>query len=55
MGPFGLIQLVSEATWITPDSRPLIDHIYCNYPENVKSVTVPKLGLSDHFYKKNAQ
>ena len=47
--PFGLTQLVSEATRVTPDSRTLIDHIYCNYPENVKSVLVPKLGLSDHF------
>ena len=49
MEPFGLTQLVSEATRVTPDSRTLIDHIYCNYPENVKSVLVPKLGLSDHF------
>ena len=49
MEPFGLTQLVSEATRITSRSRTLIDHIYCNYPENVKSVLVPKLGLSDHF------
>ena len=26
--PFGLTQLVSEATRVTPDSRTLIDHIY---------------------------
>ena len=49
MEPFGLTQLVSEATRITSGSRTLINHIYCNYLENVKSVLVPKLGLSDHF------
>ena len=49
MEPFGLTQLVSEPTRVTSVSRTLIDHIYCNCPENVKSVLVPKLGLSDHF------
>ena len=34
---------------MTSNSKTLIDHIYCNCPENVKSVSVPKLGLSDHF------
>ena len=47
--PFGLTQVVSEPTRVTSNSRTLIDHIYCNCPENVKSVLVPKLGLSDHF------
>ena len=27
----------------------LIDHIYANCPENVTSIDVPKIGLSDHF------
>ena len=49
MEPYGLDQLVVEPTRITSDSRTLIDHIYCNCPETVKSVHVPKLGLSDHF------
>ena len=49
MEPFGLAQLVSEPTRVTSDSRTLIDHIYCSCPENVKSVLVPILGLSDHF------
>ena len=40
--PFGLIQLVSEATRVTADSRMLIDHIYANCPENVTSIDVPK-------------
>ena len=26
-----------------------VHHIYSNCPENVKSITVPKIGLSDHF------
>ena len=47
--PFGLTQVVTEPTRVTSNSQTLIDHIYCNCPENVKSVCVPKLGLSDHF------
>ena len=46
---FGLTQLVSEATRVTSDSSTLIDHIYSNCPENVNSLNVPKIGLSDHF------
>ncbi|MEW8547257.1 MAG: reverse transcriptase family protein [Candidatus Thiodiazotropha sp.] len=49
MEPFGLTQMVSEATRVTSGSRTLIDHIYTNCPENVNSVSVPKIGLSDHF------
>ena len=35
MEPFGLVQMVSEATRVTPSSRTLIDHIYTNCTENV--------------------
>ena len=49
MEPFGLTQLVSEATRVTCDSSTLIDHIYTNCPENVNSLNVPNVGLSDHF------
>ena len=49
MEPLGLVQMVSEATRVTPSSRALIDHIYTNCTENVYSVNVPKIGLSDHF------
>ena len=49
MEPFGLIQLVSEATRVTPDSSTLIDHVYSNCPENVNSINVPRINLSDHF------
>ena len=47
--PFGLTQLVSEATRVTSVSKTLIDLIYSNCPENVTSIDVPKIGLSDHF------
>ena len=47
--PFGLTQFISEPTRVTSESRTLLDHIYSNCPENVKSVLVPKIGLSDHF------
>ena len=49
MEPFGLTQLVSEPTRVTGDSSTLIDHIYANCPENVNSINIPKIGLSDHF------
>ena len=49
MEPFGLTQLVTEATRITSNSRTLLDHIYSNCPENITSIDVPKIGLSDHF------
>ena len=49
MEPYGLTQSVSEATRVTSDSRTLIDHVYSNCPENVNSLQVPKIGLSDHF------
>ena len=48
MEPFGLTQLVTDATRVTNDSRTLFDHIYSNCPENVNSLNVPKIGLSDH-------
>ena len=49
MEPLGLTQLLSEATRVTNDTRTLIDHIYSNCPENVNSLNIPNIGLSDHF------
>ena len=49
MEPFGLFQKVNVATRKTSVSATLIDHIYCNVHDNVKSVDVPQIGLSDHF------
>ena len=58
MEPFGLVQMVSDATRVTPSYRTLIDHIYTNCTENVNLLNVPKIGLSDHFsiffYSQNA-
>ena len=48
MDSFGLTQLVPEATRVTNDSKTLIDHIYSNCSENVNSLEVTKIGLSDH-------
>ena len=44
MEPFGIEQMVSEATRVTPSPRTLIDHIYTNCKENVNSLNVPKIG-----------
>lgn len=49
MEPFGLTQLINNPTRIAAHSETLIDHIYCNVKSNVNAITVPKLGLSDHF------
>ena len=49
MESFGLYQLVSGANRVTNDSQTLIDHIYSNCPENVNSLDITKIGLSDHF------
>ena len=49
MEAFCLTQLVSEATRVTNNFITLIDHIYSNCPENVNSLNIPKIGLSDHF------
>ncbi|MCG8048691.1 MAG: endonuclease/exonuclease/phosphatase family protein, partial [Candidatus Thiodiazotropha endolucinida] len=46
---FGLSQMVTQATRVTPRSSTLIDHIYCNIQENCSNVSVPNLGISDHF------
>lgn len=45
----GLTQLVSEPTRVTKDSKTLIDHIYTNFEENIHSISVKQLCLSDHY------
>ena len=49
MESFGLKQIIEPPTRATDNSRTLIDHIYCNTPNNIVSVDVPILVLSDHF------
>ena len=47
--PFGLQQKVNSATRKTAYSHTLIDHIYCNIEENISSIKIPEIGISDHF------
>ena len=49
MEQFGLIQQVTVPNRQTEVSSTLIDHVYSNSPSNISSVTVPKVGLSDHY------
>ena len=45
----GLTQLISEPTRVTNESKTLIDHIYTNNENNIQSVNVEKICLSDHY------
>ncbi|MEW8542134.1 MAG: endonuclease/exonuclease/phosphatase family protein, partial [Candidatus Thiodiazotropha sp.] len=45
----GLSQLVMEPTRVTQSTSTLLDHIYTNNEDNIFSVRVPKLGISDHY------
>jgi exonuclease III len=45
---FGLKQLIKQPTRTTPNSSTLIDHIYCNTPQNISNVQVIQSGMSDH-------
>ena len=49
MEQFGLFQLVKVPTRQTEVSSTLIDHVYSNFPSNISSLTVPKVGISDHY------
>ena len=45
----GLSQMISEPTRVTNSLSTLIGHIYMNYEENISSVRVCKLTISDHY------
>ena len=45
----GLTQLINEPTRVTKDSKTLIDHIYTTNEENIRSVKVEKICVSDHY------
>lgn len=49
MESFGLKQVIESPTRVTNSSQTLIDHIYCNTLSNLLSISVPVLGLSDHY------
>ena len=45
---YGLSQLISEPTRITPTSSTLIDLCITNLPEKISKAGVVHLGISDH-------
>jgi Reverse transcriptase (RNA-dependent DNA polymerase) len=45
---FGLKQLVSSPTRITPTSSTLIDHVYTNNTSKISDVSLSDIALSDH-------
>ena len=45
---FGLQQVVTQPTRITPTSKTLIDHIYSNNADKINDVNVSDVGISDH-------
>ena len=45
---YGLSQLITELTRVTPDSKTLIDLCITNSPEKVTNSGVIHLGISDH-------
>ena len=45
---YGLSQLISEPTRITPTSRTLIDLCITSSPEKISKAGVVHLGISDH-------
>lgn len=44
-----LTQLVNMPTRVTANSSTLIDHAYCNKPENIVDIFVPFYAISDHY------
>ena len=44
----GLVQLVSRPTRITDGSATLIDHVYTNNVDNIKSCNILTVDLTDH-------
>ena len=46
---FNLTQVVDVPTRVTENTSTLIDHFYVTNPELVTQVTVPPIGLSDHY------
>ena len=49
MTSLGFTQLINCPTRVTETTSTLIDHIYSSNEENISSVRVARLGISDHF------
>jgi hypothetical protein len=45
---YGLSQLVSQPTRITPTSSTLLDHLYVNNVEKISNIQVSDVSISDH-------
>ena len=46
---FNMSQIVAEPTRVAIHSSTLLDHVYCNEPDNISYISVPKYSISDHF------
>ena len=45
----GFSQIVMQPTMVTLSKSSLLDHIYTNREDNIVSIRVPKLGISDYY------
>jgi hypothetical protein len=52
---FGLTQIVDQPTRETDHSKTLIDHIYTNMEENVTTMHILWIGLSDYLSNQKIQ
>ena len=44
-----LHQIVTESTRVTENTSTLLDHVFTSVPHKIRSVKVPRIGLSDHY------
>lgn len=49
MEDYNLSQVITEPTRITQDSSTLVDHVFTSEPSKIRSTSVKKIGLSDHY------
>lgn len=46
---FKMSQLVNEPTRVTNTSSTIVDHVYCNEPDNIIDIFIPPYSISDHY------
>jgi hypothetical protein len=46
---FSFYQIIVDPTRVTCDTESIIDHILCNFKENIVNSGVITTGISDHF------
>ncbi|CAB4032557.1 Hypothetical predicted protein [Paramuricea clavata] len=49
MGDLHLHQIVTESTRVTENTSTLLDHVFTSVPHKIRSVKVPRIGISDHY------